>query len=230
VTIEDRSHRSPRFLAVDDILKLHAIAIGDQDGDSSIRDRSMLDSATAMPAQQFDGRYLHVDIPAMAAAYAFHLCQNHPFVDGNKRTAALSMIAFLSDNGWSFDAPTDDAEEAFLQLASGQLGKSEFTDWSREHMREKPRMELRDFFAQVEPAQFTERFLSLLPGQTHADPKEFAQRVNEVMPVMPLMQELARQQEEADRKGDKHGWDRLTMLAVGMLTLHALAEDMGYEW
>ena len=75
----------PRFLSVDDVLILHAIAIEDQGGEPSIRDRAMLESAVATPEQQFAGRYLHEDIPAMAAAYAFHICMNHPFVDGNKR-------------------------------------------------------------------------------------------------------------------------------------------------
>jgi death-on-curing protein len=49
-----------------------------------MRDRSLLESAIGMPAQQFAGQYLHEDIPAMAAAYAFHICMNHPFIDGNK--------------------------------------------------------------------------------------------------------------------------------------------------
>ncbi len=75
----------PRFLSVDDVVTLHQIAIENQGGDSSIRDRSLLESAIAMPTQQFGGKYLHADIPAMAAAYAFHICMNHPFIDGNKR-------------------------------------------------------------------------------------------------------------------------------------------------
>jgi len=60
----------------------------------------------------------------MAAAYAFHICKNHPFVDGNKRAATAAMIAFLSDNGWSFDATADEAEPAILQLAVGSMDKA----------------------------------------------------------------------------------------------------------
>ena len=101
-----------------------------------LRDRGLLESAVATPAQQFGGQYLHEDIPAMAAAYAFHICMNHPFADGNKRAATAAMIAFLSDNGWSFDATADEAEPVILQLAAGAMDKPTFTDWAKKHMRE----------------------------------------------------------------------------------------------
>ena len=130
---------APRFLSLDDVLILHAIAIEDQGGDSSLRDKALLESAVATPAQQFGGQYLHEDIPAMAAGYAFHICQNHPFMDGNKRAGTAAMIAFLSDNGWSFDAAADEAEPVILQLAAGNLEKAEFTDWVRKHVREEPK-------------------------------------------------------------------------------------------
>lgn len=126
----------PTFLSVDDVLVLHAIAIEDQGGDSSIRDRGMLESTVAVPAQQFNGEYLHPDISAMAAAYAFHICSNHPFIDGNKRAAVAAMIAFLSDNGKMFEAATDECERVILQLAEGRLEKMEFTNWVSKHVLE----------------------------------------------------------------------------------------------
>ncbi len=107
---------------MDDVLTLHAIE--DQGGAASILDRGLLESAVAMPAQQFEGRHLRADIPAMAAAYAFHICGNHPFTDGNKRAAVAAMLAFLVDNGWRFDATPDEAEPVILQLASGALDKA----------------------------------------------------------------------------------------------------------
>lgn len=128
----------PRFLSVADVLTLHRIAIENQGGNSLIRDLTLLESAVAIPTQQFGGRYLHADIPAMAAAYAFHICMNHPFVDGNKRAGTAAMIAFLSDNGWSFDATADEAEPAIVQLASGNIDKAAFTSWARQHMHELP--------------------------------------------------------------------------------------------
>ena len=220
----------PRFLSVNDILTLHAIAIEDQGGDPLVRDHGLLESAAAMPAQRFDGRYLHEDIPAMAAAYAFHICLNHPFIDGNKRAATAAMIAFLSDNGWTFDASPDEAEPTIRQLAAGMLDKMSFTAWARAHMREKPKMELRDFFNRIDPVVFNQRFLSLLPGETGANPGVFAQRSREAEGNMPFLVQLRREQEEAKRTGDSQGWDRVTFLATGMLALHAIAEDMGYEW
>ena len=60
----------------------------------------------------------------MAAAYAFHICMNHPFMDGNKRAGTAAMIAFLSDNGWNFDATADEAEPVILQVAAGTLNKA----------------------------------------------------------------------------------------------------------
>ena len=127
---------APRFLSVDDVLKLHAIAIEDQGGDPSVRDWPLLESAVSMPAQQFGGRFLHEDIPAMGAAYAFHICGNHPFLDGNKRAAVAAMIAFLSDNGWAFEATADEAEPVVLGLAAGTIDKAGFTEWVRGHVRE----------------------------------------------------------------------------------------------
>lgn len=78
----------------------------------------------------------------MAAAYAFHICKNHPFVDGNKRAATAAMIAFLSDNGWSFDATASEAEPAILQLADGSTDKKTFTEWARQHMHESGKPDL----------------------------------------------------------------------------------------
>ncbi|MEK6674043.1 MAG: type II toxin-antitoxin system death-on-curing family toxin [Planctomycetota bacterium] len=219
-----------RFLSVDDVLTLHAIAIEDQGGDPSLRDRGLLESAVAMPMQQFGGSYLHADIPAMAVAYAFHICMNHAFVDGNKRAATAAMIAFLSDNGWSFDAKPDEAEPVVRKLASGELDKAIFTDWARLHMHEKPKMELRDYFNRIDAHEFTKRLLSLLPGETGAKPDEFIQRVREATTAMPFLSDLARQQGEAKQAGDLAAWREVTMLAVGMMTLYVIAEDMGYEW
>jgi death-on-curing protein len=220
----------PKFLSVIDVLILHGIAIKDQGGDPTLRDPGLLESAIAMPAQQFGGEYLHRDIPEMAAAYAFHICKNHPFMDGNKRAATAAMMAFLSDNGWSFDAVVEDAEAVILQLAAGSLEKAPFTEWARKQMREKPKMELRDFFSRIDPHQFTERFLSLLPAETGSAPQEFAQRAKEASAAIPLLADLARQQSQASQTNDKSEYERITFLAVGIMTLYALAEDMGYEW
>ena len=124
-----------RFLDSDDVCRLHALAIEDQGGDNRLRDRGLLDSAIAMPRQQFGGQFLHPDIPSMAAAYAFHICGNHPFMDGNKRAGIAAMIAFLADNGWVFEASAAAAEPVVLSLAAGTIEKAAFTEWVRAHVR-----------------------------------------------------------------------------------------------
>jgi death-on-curing protein len=190
----------------------------------------MLESAVATPAQQFGGQYLHEDTPAIAAAYAFHICMNHPFVDGNKRAAAAAMIAFLVDAGWSFDATADEAERVIVDLAAGRLDKPAFSDWVRRNVREKPRLELREFFAQVDPEEFTKRFKSLLPAGTGARAAELARSVAEAERSVPLLADLARQQAAAIQAKDNQWWDRVTVLSIGLLALYGMAEDIGYEW
>lgn len=101
-------------------------------------DRGLLEAAVAMPRQAFGGEYLHGDIPSMAAAYAYHICLNHPFVDGNKRAGVAAMIAFLADHGRAFEASADVAEAEILRLAAGAVEKAEFIAWVQEHTRELP--------------------------------------------------------------------------------------------
>jgi death-on-curing protein len=72
-------------------------------GTYGVRDIGLLSSALAMPASSFEGKYLHKDLFEQAAAYAFHICQNHPFVDGNKRTGLATALVFLSINGIELD-------------------------------------------------------------------------------------------------------------------------------
>jgi death-on-curing protein len=86
-------------------------------------DRRGFESAVATPQAAFGGEFLHDSIPAMAAAYLFHLCQNHAFIDGNKRVGANAAITFLLLNGWE---PTFDEQELVdlvLSVASGGLNK-----------------------------------------------------------------------------------------------------------
>jgi death on curing protein len=78
---------SPTFVSIDEVLLLHALAILELGGAAGIRDRGLLESVLAQPQMAFQGQMLHRTLAEMAAAYAFHLCQNHPFADGNKRTA-----------------------------------------------------------------------------------------------------------------------------------------------
>ena len=96
-------------------------------GTYGVRDPQLLSSALAMPAASFQGKYLHSDLYEQAAAYAFHICQNHPFVDGNKRTALASALVFLSLNGVDFNDPNEDLYRLMLKTAAGKSGKSEIS-------------------------------------------------------------------------------------------------------
>jgi len=118
----------PLFLSLDEILEIHQQQIERYGGSSGLRDAAGLESAIATPQATFGGEYLHTSIPAMAAAYLFHLCQNHPFIDGNKRAGANAAMTFLLMNNWE---PTFDNEELVdlvLSVASGTLRKPELLE------------------------------------------------------------------------------------------------------
>ncbi len=115
----------PVFLSLDEVLEIHGQQIERYGGSSGLRDAAGLESAVATPQATFGGEFLHTSIPAMAAAYLFHLCQNHAFIDGNKRVGANAAITFLLINNWY---PTFDEEELVdlvLRVASGRLAKPE---------------------------------------------------------------------------------------------------------
>jgi death-on-curing protein len=83
-----------KFLTLSEVLVILEDQIRNYGGIYGVRDLNLLSSAIYMPQSSFDGEYLHKTIPAMAAAYAFHICQNHPFIDGNKRVALASSLVF----------------------------------------------------------------------------------------------------------------------------------------
>jgi death-on-curing protein len=89
----------PLFLHVEDVLLIHEEQLAEYGGSAGVRDAALLDSAVAMPRATVGGNFAHEDLFAMAAAYAFHVAQNQPFVDGNKRTGLLAAGVFLDLNG-----------------------------------------------------------------------------------------------------------------------------------
>jgi len=113
------------FLTLAEIVEVHADQIQRYGGSEGIRDMSLLSSAVAMPYASFSRRFLHSGLYEMAAAYTFHISQNHPFVDGNKRTALASALVFLDLNGISVSDPKSKLYDAMISLASGYIGKGE---------------------------------------------------------------------------------------------------------
>src|SRR3989304_8899313 len=116
------------FLTLAEVIEIHSNQMRLYGGLPGIRDINLLSSAIAMPHASFHGEYLHNDIYEMAAAYAFHIGKNHPFVDGNKRTALVSALVFLELNGISISDSQGKLYDAMLYLSTGKLNKSEFAN------------------------------------------------------------------------------------------------------
>jgi death-on-curing protein len=121
----------PTFLTLDEIIAIHRDQIERYGGSLGVRDWGLLKSAIAMPAASFGGQYLHSDVFEMAAAYLFHLVQNHPFIDGNKRVGAVAADVFLALNDVQLTAAEDDYAELVLSVARGETSKSSAAEFFR---------------------------------------------------------------------------------------------------
>ena len=121
-----------KFLSLFHILELHRQIIAQSGGSLGIRDVGTLESALAQPKMTFDKKELYPTIEKKAAALAFSLSSNHPFVDGNKRVAHAAMEVFLFLNGREINASVDEQEDLFLKLASGKLTRDNLAEWLKE--------------------------------------------------------------------------------------------------
>jgi death-on-curing protein len=112
------------------VLAIHAEVLAAHGGMEGIRDESLLDSAVAAPQATMMGQPVFADIVEIAAAYLFYLCRNHPFLDGNKRTALATSLVFLSENGALPDEQLDvDAWEALVfDIAASQIDREQTTE------------------------------------------------------------------------------------------------------
>jgi death-on-curing protein len=119
---------SLKFLDLTNVVKIHRDQISLYGGQLGVRDFGLLQSALAMPRESFGDEWLHRDIFEMAAAYAFHISQNHPFIDGNKRTGLASALVFLDINGFAVQRPDKYLYDAMISISTSQLGKLGFAD------------------------------------------------------------------------------------------------------
>lgn len=119
------------FLTLNQVLELHARIIAQTGGSTGIRYIGGLESAIAQPRMTFSGEELYPTIAEKAATLGFSIIQNHPFVDGNKRTGHAAMEIFLLLNGFEVNAPVEEQEKIILQVASGNLSRKEFSEWLR---------------------------------------------------------------------------------------------------
>ena len=112
-----------KFLTLSEVLQILEDQIRNYGGAYGVRDLNLLSSAIYMPESSFNGNYLHKTVPAMAAAYAFHIYQNHPFIDGNKRVALASSLVFLDLNGYEFDCDEEILYNEIVGVAKSEVKK-----------------------------------------------------------------------------------------------------------
>jgi death-on-curing protein len=123
----------PLFLTLDEVLALHAEQIRLFGGSSGVRDVGLLQSAMGSVEATFGGVFLHETIYEMAAAYLYGICKNHPFLDGNKRTAVGAALVFLDTNGIEVDADEDEFYDLVIGVAEGRVSKSAVAVFFQEH-------------------------------------------------------------------------------------------------
>lgn len=118
-------------LSVEIVREIHAEAIKTFGGLNGIRDEALLASAVFAPQSSFGGKSPYTDLIDVAAAYLFYLCRNHPFVDGNKRTAMAAAIVFLRLNGMETAPDSEKWERLLLDVAAGKLDRDQTTQYLR---------------------------------------------------------------------------------------------------
>ncbi|MDQ7029184.1 MAG: type II toxin-antitoxin system death-on-curing family toxin [Ardenticatenia bacterium] len=123
-----------RYLTLQEVLELYRGVMEQSGGAVGVRDLNALESALAQPRMTFGGQELYPTLVEKAAALGFSLIKNHPFVDGNKRTAHAAMETFLVLNGYEIRASVDEQERVILQVAAGKMAREAFVEWLRKHV------------------------------------------------------------------------------------------------
>ncbi|MEG3440008.1 type II toxin-antitoxin system death-on-curing family toxin [Pannus brasiliensis CCIBt3594] len=122
----------PKFLSESVVLKIHERQIERFGGSQGVRDRGLLESALAQPRMTFGGELLHPTIAEQAAAYLYHIAMNHPFIDGNKRTAFAVMDTFLRLNCYRLNLDNESAYNLVLRVVERGLDKAELIEYLEE--------------------------------------------------------------------------------------------------
>ncbi len=119
------------FLDLEDVIEIHKNQIDLYGGSLALRDINLLLSAIEMPKTGFDDTYFHKDVFEMSAAYLFHIVQNHPFIDGNKRTGLVCAFVFLLRNGITPYFSKDEIYSLVLNVAKGKADKNIISEFFR---------------------------------------------------------------------------------------------------
>lgn len=124
------------YISLEYVLEMHDQLIEEYGGRKGILNLGLLQSALETPKSMFNGRHLYRTIFDKAAAYLFHIIKNHAFIDGNKRTAAMVSITFLTSNEITFVIFNDEYEELILKTAQGKASKKEIASFFRNSHKE----------------------------------------------------------------------------------------------
>lgn len=124
--------KEPAFLTLAEVLEIQRLQAEQFGGDPGLRDRGLLESALAMPKASFGGELLHRTLFGMASAYAYHIAQNQPFVDGNKRTGLVAALVFLELNGIEIGDPRDRLYDAMIGIAERKFSKDDLAKLLKE--------------------------------------------------------------------------------------------------
>ena len=122
----------PEWLELEILLDVHAEQLALFGGSDGLRDLGILESALARPINKF--AHGETDLASLAAAYAFGIARNHPFIDGNKRVAFASILVFLGLNGLELNAPPEDATAVILAIAAGEIEEDELARWIADNL------------------------------------------------------------------------------------------------
>ena len=131
------NRKEPRWVPRLVIEAIHVDQVREHGGLIGIRDENVLESALARARQRWTYE-AEADLSRLAADYAFGVCRNHPFRDGNKRAAFVAAVTFLGLNGLDFVAPEEEVVEKMLALASGQLDEEQVAEWFRSRLQPRP--------------------------------------------------------------------------------------------
>ena len=126
---------TPIFLTLDEVIEIHRDMIERYGGSTGIRDLGLLESAVAMPQAGMGDQYFHSSLFEMAAAYLFHIVQNHPFVDGNKRVGAMTAFVFLKLNSFTLKVSESEFERVVRQVAEGQMKKEKIAEFLQKNSK-----------------------------------------------------------------------------------------------
>ncbi len=218
----------PRFIGAQAALAMHDLLIAQFGGAAGARDIGLLEAALAQASAGVAGEYLHEFPFGMAAAYAFHIAMNHPFVDGNKRVSLMVAGAFLRMNGWNLTSEGTAAADAILAVVDGTMSKEALTEWFRSNSRERPRFELRDFFSHVTHAMLREaQKASVVMGKRT---QEFDASLDEAEQALPLLRGIRAEAAQHFLAGRHEDLARCGVEMSMLMHLYRIAEDSGYQW